>query len=507
MPINFIPNDPAAGATAPKMRTITPRPTRAATRSDFTFTNVAPNGVAPPGTPQFLFWQAREGALAAVQAFEASAGPHKAWQGNRRKLALKQDAGEDLNAFYDRNSVSFFHEQVKKTVYFSGASTDVVSHEVGHALLDSIRPDLWDANFLEVGAFHEAFGDCMALLTALNDQETRTKLLAAAPNLRKRNFVESTAEELSKAIGLAIPGHNAAEPRHAFNTFKYQLPSTLPSDGGPGVLINEVHSFGMLFTGPFWDLIAAMFAAAPQKNEAALLAAAQGAGKILVAGIKNAVITPRFIQSVGRAMTLADQSLNAGANRDRIRDAFGGHAIVLGSNALLAPTAALAGDAPKGATLTAATRKDLLRRMGSPSGAKLSVSATNMFGTPMVSAVQTRAVPLTGLHAKLKGVVAMAQEPVMVGSSGGKAAIMGAMPQSTNVDGEVQAFVDALVAHGRIRFDKPAAKKTMAAAAAPADQRDHTTHAVVTVGDKKVLKRVRFSCACHPQGGGWLAHG
>jgi 3-hydroxyacyl-CoA dehydrogenase len=38
--------------------------------------------------------------------------------------------------------------------FFSGASTDVVSHEVGHGLLDSIRPELWDAPFLEAGAFH-----------------------------------------------------------------------------------------------------------------------------------------------------------------------------------------------------------------------------------------------------------------------------------------------------------------------------------------------------------------
>jgi hypothetical protein len=130
--------------------------------------------------------------------------------------------------------------------FFSGASTDVVSHEVGHGLLDSMRPDFFGVNFLEVGAFHEAFGDCIAILTALSDTETRQRLLAVAPNLRARDFVESTAEQLSRAIGLAIPGHNAAEPRHAFNTFKFQIPSTLPDDGGPGALINEVHSFGEL---------------------------------------------------------------------------------------------------------------------------------------------------------------------------------------------------------------------------------------------------------------------
>jgi Zn-dependent metalloprotease len=47
-----------------------------------------------------------------------------------------------------------------------GASTDVVAHEVGHGLLDSARPDS-STSILEVGAFHEAFGDCIAMLTAL----------------------------------------------------------------------------------------------------------------------------------------------------------------------------------------------------------------------------------------------------------------------------------------------------------------------------------------------------
>ena len=228
MAINFIPNDPDAGAAAPAMRRKDPSPNRPSSSSGFTFSNQSAEGEAAPGTPQFLFWQAREAAIAAVAAWEACAGQtHTAWQGNRKKLPLMQDAGKDLNAFYDRASFSFFHETVGTETFFSGASTDVVSHEVGHELLDSMRPDFFGVNLLEVGAFHEAFGDCIAILTALGDTETRQRLLAVAPNLRARDFVESTAEQLSRAIGLAIPGHNAAEPRHAFNTFNFQIPSTL----------------------------------------------------------------------------------------------------------------------------------------------------------------------------------------------------------------------------------------------------------------------------------------
>lgn len=493
MTINYIPNDPRAGSAAPALRQQAKRATRPASRSGFAYSHTSAEGVAAPGTPAFLFWQAREAAIAAVQAWEACAGTHKFWQGQRRKLPLLQDTGEDLNAFYDRETFSFFHQKVGATTFFSGASTDVVAHEVGHGLLDSVRPDFFDVNFLEVGAFHEAFGDCMAILTALEDKPSRVKLLAQAPTLRKRNFVESTAEDLSRGIGLAIPGHNAATPRHAFNKFQFQIPSTLPDDGGPGALINEVHSFGMVFTGCFWDLIANFFAASAQKTEATLLAAARQAGKLLIAGAKGVVVTPRFMQSMGRAITLADQTLNGGANRDTIRDAFGRHGILLGSNALLAPSAALAGAAPRGGALDAATRQDLLKRIGGARGATLQVASADLFGTPVVSAVHTRSVALGALDARLKGVVAMAPEPMMVGASGARAAVMGALPQAGDTEAEVQAFVGSLLAHGRISMGTAKAK-ARGAVAGPV--RDHSTHTIRTVRGKKVLQRTRFMCLC-----------
>ena len=83
------------------MRTKTPRPNRPSTKTGFTFSSPAPQGVSAPGTPGFLFWQCREGAIAALEAFEEGAGPHRFWEGNRRKLLLRQDDGEDVNAFYD----------------------------------------------------------------------------------------------------------------------------------------------------------------------------------------------------------------------------------------------------------------------------------------------------------------------------------------------------------------------------------------------------------------------
>src|SRR5262249_54347416 len=76
MPINSNPNDPQAGSTAPAMREKSPRANRPTSKSGFTFTGTSQEGKFNPDTPQFLFWQCREAALAAVETWESVAGPH-----------------------------------------------------------------------------------------------------------------------------------------------------------------------------------------------------------------------------------------------------------------------------------------------------------------------------------------------------------------------------------------------------------------------------------------------
>lgn len=459
MAIHFIPNDPRAGRAAPPLRRKAKRPEPAPGRAGFNYRRPPPEGVAAPGTPAFLFWQVRDAALAALRAWEACAGPHTRWQGRRTRLPLRPDVGEDLNAFYDRASVSFFHQEVAPgRVVRSGASTDVVAHEVGHALLDAVRADLWDVSFLEAGAFHEAFGDCLGILTALEDRATREALLAQAPTLRRRNFVESFAEELAWGIGQVIPGHNAAEPRHAFNRFRFRIPSSLPADGPPGALVNEVHSFAMLFSGCFWDLIAGLYAQAATPGQAALRTAARRAGRLLVAGARAAVVTPRFFLSVGRAMAQADLALHRGRHVGTVAAAFAGHGLVLG------PVAAARGAAR---------------------------------GAGEVTAGPAQSVSLGGLHPQLEGVVALAPTARVAGPAGARSAPVGD-PQETAE--EVRAFVAALLARRRIALAPPAAPAG-ARAAAVAPKHDHTTHEVRERRGRRQLVRKRFQCACHAGAG------
>ena len=82
-------------------------------------------------------------------------------------------------------------------------------------------------------------------------------------------------------------------------------------------------------------------------------------------------------------------------HRDKIRDAFQRHNIQLGANTLLAPSAVLAGAAPKGraAAVGAATKKDVADRLGASRGAKLECpSATELGGHRFAQVVHTQRV-------------------------------------------------------------------------------------------------------------------
>lgn len=497
MPINFIPNDPKASG-GPPMRRKTPRAERASTVAGFTY---VPHGSAAPhplGDPEFLFWQSREAALAAVANYEGLDGKKVtrwARSSNRRKLDLKPNAGTDLNAYYDGQSLSFFEYTTGSKTTWSGASTDVVAHETGHALLDQARPDLWDSSYTETNAFHEAFGDCMAIFTGFEDSATR---LLVRTRLRQQNFLEATAEDLSDGVLRALgASHPAAKPRHARNTFKWALPSTLPASGPPNVLSSEVHSFARVFTGCFYDTIVYIvrdrIGASNTPTSAQLAAAVRTAGKLLLQAAAEAPVTVRFFQSVGRAIVLADQAANSGANRMAIHDAFQRHNIALGSAAMLAPVAALEGTVGRRGALSRSAVQDLRRRFGAAAAERMLVEQREIGGLTVVCATHLKQVPLGGLDRRLRGVVAVAPRPVLVRSVDRTAALLGGMPEATTSDDEVKAFVETLLASDRIAFDRPARSGIKSGSKQDVRLR-LPTHAVHKVGATKVLRRVRFAC-------------
>lgn len=509
MTINYIPNDPMAGN--PILRTTVAVANRSASRTRFVVSAFPAQAVYAVGTDNFVAWQSREAAFRTLDVFESICGPLPGWLGRpaRKTLKLIPIAGNDINAYYDRNSISFFQAQIGATKVYSGASSDVVAHEAGHAILDALRPDLWNANMIEIGAFHEGIGDCMAIMLALSDRDTRRDLLAGGASIERPNFVEATAEELSDAIRRGVsPGHNAAAPRRAHNNFQWALPQTLPANGGPGVLIREEHSLGQIVSGVYYDLIALIFAAGAS-TEAKLWSACQTATGLIIHAARQAPITPRFFESWGRTMLVVDRSRYGGANAAWIKTAFARHGIVVSAAGFLAPQAPLSASggrrrAPRraGAAVSQGVRQRIREMMRVDPGAKLQMRELDIGEGAVVEVASNLQVDLSGLSEKLANVVAYVPRPVLVGDTNGSAAMLGAVQPSTLYSVEVRDFVASLVDHGVIAFPGERRRPAKAAAkgagliAGPGTK----THRVVAAGGQQQLERISFSCGCACRG-------
>ncbi len=504
--INYIPNDPQAGPVPPMRRT-TARPDRASGRAGYAVAGTDPEKVYDPGTAGFVRWQARQAAIVAVETWEKALGaPITSWAAdatNPQQLVVEPDAGDDINAYYDRTSLAFYHHTTDGVASFSGASTDVVAHEAGHAVLDAIRPDLWDTSYLEAGGFHEAFGDVTAIVTALSDKATRQALLAASPDLGTANFVEGTAEDLSDAIRRAVgASHPASKPRRSLNGFQWQLPNTMPTQGGPDVMIAEVHSIARIMSGCFYDVLRAMFTSSGPRTETRLWTVTKTAARLFHRASATAPEVPRFFQAVGRAMVLADDALHGGANRQLIGQAFAGHGLALGSHALLSPELALDGDAPQVdraagvASVQPATMRDIRRRLGAPTNARTTVSVVDLTDGPVAKVTVRTEVPLDDIDQRLRGVVALVDVPALVGASGRSAALLHAPRAGTPTD-EVYDFVRSLLAHGQLEMPTPApprsGRRATAAVADVLPAAEKPTHTLVRRGTRQELHRVRFS--------------
>jgi len=109
-------------------------------------------------------------------------------------------------------------------------------------------------------------------------------------------------------------------------------------------------------------------------------------------------------------------------------------------------------------------------------------------GERVAQVVHQREVSLSKLHNRLKGVVALAAESILVGAAGKRAAVLGALPEVNTTIDEVTTFVQMLLKHDSILFPKGKAAAAVAESLAPA------THTVRTIRGKKVLTRFRFIC-------------
>ena len=237
----------------------------------------APIAIADPdgtynydvGTPQFDQANAHGIVANTLGMYDRYLGTEANWSFSG-PLQVIPHKGTGKTAYFSRwdRSINFFEwdsPSLGKRVT-TAQSADVIAHEIGHAIWDGIRPRAGYSN--EAGAFHEAFGDCSALLHALQQESNLSKALEQnGGDLSKPSLISRMAEEFGSGFNKEDKDpNNDNRPyyRTALNDFKYIDPKDLPDDSypptvGEDVLTREFHSFSRVWSGAFYRMLGSLY--------------------------------------------------------------------------------------------------------------------------------------------------------------------------------------------------------------------------------------------------------
>lgn len=156
--------------------------------------------------------------------------------------------GEEMeNAYYTRFDYQYstyrmmvfgyYYPEKSWTYHYTARQPDIVWHELGHALVDGVRPDLY-SDSVQAGALHEAWGDTNALFTVLSFDEARQQVLAdTRGDLHQENFVAHMAERFGQSV---LNKDNGLRD--------------LDDDVRVGDVSNEVHDLSRVLSGIVYDI-------------------------------------------------------------------------------------------------------------------------------------------------------------------------------------------------------------------------------------------------------------
>ncbi len=161
-----------------------------------------------------------------LAAFEAALGRRVPWSFSGHQLALVPRAFREANAYYDpdANAILFgaFEGYVgpptdrrRGTVYTS-LSHDIVAHETTHAVLDGLRSRFLEPGLPDQLAFHEAFADIVALLSAFSIPKLVSHALGPVDrngripkeNIDIKTLRKSVLTGLAEEMGAATQAHS-----------------------------------------------------------------------------------------------------------------------------------------------------------------------------------------------------------------------------------------------------------------------------------------------------------
>jgi hypothetical protein len=267
---------------------------------------------------------------------EDTLGRKLTWAFGAPQLLVVPRAGQWTNAYYERDSHSlqfFYFPSVLKpeeTVY-TALSHDIVAHETGHAILDGIAPDLYNAITPQSLAMHEAIADLTALVMAFK-----------APNLSKA-VLDANGGVIDDSAAFSGIAEQFASERDASGRTLYlrnlKNDKTLNPKGKKENVVarSEPHALSEVLSGALYAVMLKTYKAVWAQQAAK----APGKPKVSSSGKALFIASERFKRMIfraldylppgeasfadyGRAILAADQASypNDGQERQWITDEF-----------------------------------------------------------------------------------------------------------------------------------------------------------------------------------------
>lgn len=251
--------------------------------------------------------------------FDRQADPERLW--------IHPHAGEGLNAYYNNQngSINFLYAEDPHSggMIDSAASQEVVSHETGHAILDGLRPAYISAIDTSSGGFHEAFGDCVAMLASLSDDDVVEQLYQETRgNLAKPNIIANMGEQL----GRAMRGEEKEYVRTALNDHTARDPHFLPYLAFPDGPALEVHAHSQVWTGAVYDFLRLVTHQETEDSKKPFVDAVKNArdtvGSLVMRSVELAPLGKITFKDAAVAMLKADFIDNDGAHLKELLAVF-----------------------------------------------------------------------------------------------------------------------------------------------------------------------------------------
>lgn len=263
-------------------------------------------GAADPHTPQGMAANCMATILSAQKMLRKYLGDTLPRWATTNVLRVYPQAGTQLNAFYDRQSLKFFSgvNPVTGQTVHTCLSNDTITHEFFHAVLDSIKPMLFNSPVIEQSAAHEGFSDCGSILHAMSLDPILTLMAQQVDLSQVSTIVSEVAPDLGYALNRAAGGL-----RDASVPFHYTKPETLPRVAPRNVLSREIHSFSRVLSSAFYACIIAVHAKVKADTHVgtreALIVARDVMADALLQAVRSAPITIQYMSSLANAMLTA----------------------------------------------------------------------------------------------------------------------------------------------------------------------------------------------------------